>query len=316
MSWRWGVALVAVLLAGCAARADVPEEPAPTGLLGALAGVRAVDGAAEFVEYGDVAAVRALVARDPERFRGLEGYGYSPLAAVGGGLADVVGFDPARATSALRVGRSAWASVVRAEVDVAAVEARLTALGGRRDGSGTWTTAADGAVSPDGPLARVGVVTGFQRVRVAPGSVVHATGGEALGWVTEPGDRTLAADPMIGELARCLGEVPVALVAKPKTGLPVAVGVRASPTATGEATEVVCVPDENPKALAGRVRDNLGTGAATGGEPWSTALPGALVEQPADQSGVVRVLVPAGPGTRAGRVLLAWQRGDLPALFS
>lgn len=306
------MALVAVLLAGCAAEADVLDEPAPTGLLGALAGVRAADSAAEFVEYGDVAAVRALADRDPERFRGLVGYGYSHVAAAGDRLADVVGFDPSRATTALRVGQVAWAAVLRTEVDVAAVEAKLADLGGRRGGAGDWTTADDGEISPGGPLARAGVVTGFQRVRVEAGSVAHATTGEALGWVTEPGDRTLAGDPMVGELARCLGDVAVALITKPKTGLPVAVGVRATPD--GDATEVVCVPDENPKALAGRVQDHLETGSAGGG-PWTAVLPGARAEQPADQTGVVRVLVPAGPGTRAGRALHAWQRGDLSELF-
>ncbi|GAA1277563.1 hypothetical protein GCM10009634_21180 [Saccharothrix xinjiangensis] len=302
------MALVAVLLAGCAA----DDEPAPTGLLGALAGVRADDGAAEFVEYGDVAAVRALADRDPERFRGLVGYGYSRVAAAGDRLPDVVGFDPSRATSALSVGQVARASVLRAEVDVAAVEAKLAELGGKRGGEGDWTTAGDGEVSPGSPLARVGVVTGFQRVRVEAGSVAHATTGEALRWVTEPGDRTLADDPMIGELARCLGGVAVAVVTKPKTGLPVAVGVRATPD--GEATEVVCVPDENPKALAGRVQDTLENGSAGGG-PWSAVLPDARAEQPADQTGVVRVLVPAGTGTVAGRALRAWQRGELRTLF-
>lgn len=309
--------LAAVLLAGCTAEADVsgppPSTVPATGLLGALAGVRATDESAELVEYGDVAAVRALVAEDAERFRGLEGYGYSPVAPARAALADSVGFDPALATSALRAGQTPWTAVLRLEVDVAAVDAKLAALGGQRGADGTWTTADDSEISPDGPLTRAGVVTGFQRVRAEAGSVVHATTGEALRWATEPGDRTLAEDPMIGELARCLGEVSAALITKPRTGLPVAAGVRTTPD--GEATEVVCVPDENPNAFAGRVQDNLETGTASG-RPWATVLPGARAEQPADQTGVVRVLVPAGPGTRAGRVLQALQRGDLPGLFT
>ncbi len=304
------MALVAVLLAGCAAEADVPQAPPATGLLGALAGVRATDGSATQVEYGEVAALRALAERDG-RFLGLVGYGYSRVAAQHRVLADVVGFDPGLATTAVQVGRDSWAAVLRMDVDVAAVDAKLTALGGRRDG-GTWTTAGDDEISPDGPLARQGVVTGFQRVRVQAGSVAHATGAEALRWVTEPGGRTLADDPMVGELARCLGEVSAALVSRPKTGLPMAAGVRT--TAAGEATEVVCVPDENPKALAGRVRDNLETGQGAR-EPWSAVLPGARVEQPADQTGVVRVLVPAVPGAQVGRVFTVWHSGDLPALF-
>ncbi|WP_367130055.1 hypothetical protein [Saccharothrix sp. HUAS TT1] len=307
---RSGVALVALLLVGCTAEADVPAPPPATGLLGALAGVRATDESSALVEYGDVAAVRSLRQRDPERFAGLLGHGYSDLAARGPVLPDLLGFDPALATTALRVGQPpTWAAVLRMDVDVAAVDAKLAALGGRRDDGGSWTTARDNEVDRDGPLAAAGIVTGFQRVRVEAGAVAHAPGGEALTWVTEPpGAKSLAADPMIGELARCLGEVTAALISKPRSGLPVAAGVRTTPA--GEATEVVCVPDENPKALEDLVRTNLDAA------PWSTALPGAAVELPADQTGVVRVLAPTAPEVKPGRALAALQRGELAALFS
>jgi hypothetical protein len=293
-----GVALVAVLLAGCAAEADVTQSPPETGLLGALAGARATDESAPLVEYGDVAAVRVLLEKDAERFRALQGYGYSDLAPYGAVLPDLVGFDPARATTALRVGQPpTWAAVLRMDVDVAAVDAKFAALGGRRADPGTWTTGEDGEI-----------VSGFQQVRVEAGAVVRATTAEALKWITEPsGDRSLAADPMIGELARCLGEVSVALISRPKSGLPVAAGVRTTPA--GESTEVVCVPDENPNALKDLVRTNLE------GPTWAATLPGATVEQPADQTGVVRVLAPNAPDAHVGRVLAAFQRGELTALF-
>lgn len=304
------VALVAVLLAGCSAEADVPQPQQPTsGLLGALAAVRATDESTVLVEYGDVAAVRALVERDAERFRTLQGYGYSDVARTRV-LPELVGFDPVSANTALRVGQPpTWAAVLRMDVDVAAVEAKITALGGERAGSGTWKTAEDGEVDLDNPLAQAGVVSGFQNLRVDAGSVVHAPTGAALKWITEPaGDRSLAADPMIGELARCLGDVSVAMISNPAGGRPVAAGVRTTPA--GEATEVVCVPDENPNAVKDVVRTNLES------PTWSEVLAGATVEQPADQTGVVRVLAPTAPGVGAGRVLVALHRNDLPALFS
>lgn len=304
------MALVAVLLAGCAAEADVPQSPPATGLLGALAGARATDESSLLVEYGDVAAVRVLLEKDAERFRALQGYGYSDLASYGAVLPDLVGFDPTRATTALRVGQPpTWAAVLRMDVDVAAVDAKFAALGGRRADPGTWTTGEDGEITADGALARAGLVSGFQQVRVEAGAVVHATTAEALKWITEPSeDQSLAADPMIGELARCLGEVSAALISRPKSGLPVAAGVRTTPA--GESTEVVCVPDENPNALKDLVRTNLE------GPTWAATLPGATVEQPADQTGVVRVLAPNAPDVRVGRVLEAFQRGELTALFS
>ncbi len=304
------MALVAVLLAGCAAEADVPQSPPATGLLGALAGARATDESSVLVEYGDVAAVRALLVKDAGRFGPLQGYGYSDLFGRSRVLPDLLGFDPTLATTALRVGQPpTWAAVLRMDVDVAAVDAKLAALGGRRADSGTWTTAGDGEPKSDGPLARAGIVTGFQQVRVEAGAVTHSPTGEALKWITEPsGDGSLAADPMIGELARCLGEVSAALISKPKSGLPVAAGVRTTPA--GEATEVVCVPDENPNALMDRVRTNLEAA------PWSATLPGATADQPADQTGVVRVLAPTAPDARIGRVLGSLQRGELTTLFS
>ncbi|QQQ78367.1 hypothetical protein IOD16_07850 [Saccharothrix sp. 6-C] len=311
MNKRASAALVAVLLAGagCAAEAETPPAPPRTGLLGALADVRATAESSVLVEYGDVAAVRALLAEDAERFRGLQGYGYSDLAGHSRVLPDLVGFDPAQATTALRVGQPPrWVAVLRMDVDVPAVEAKLEGLGGRRGGSGVWTTGEDDELDPDGPLTRAGIVTGFQQVRVEAGSVVRSPAGESLKWVTEPpGGRSLADDPMIGELARCLGDVSAALISKPKSGLPVAAGVRTTPA--GEGTEVVCVPDENPNALKDVVRTNLEAA------PWAGVLPGATVEQPADQTGLVRVLAPDAPGSRIGRVLQASQRGELPGLF-
>ncbi|OKI17738.1 hypothetical protein A6A25_40505 [Saccharothrix sp. CB00851] len=303
------MALVAVLLTGCVAEAGVPQAAPETGLLGALTGVRATAESSVLVEYGDVAAVRALVGKDGERFRGLQGYGYSDLAGRSRVLPELVGFDPAEATTALRVGQPpTWAAVLRMDVDVAAVEGKLAGLGGRREASGTWVTGEDNEIDPDGPLAEAGIVTGFQRVRVESGAVRRSASGEALKWVTEaPGDKSLADDPMIGELARCLGEVSAAMISKPKSGLPVAAGVRTTPD--GEATEVVCVPDENPKALMDLVRTNLESA------PWAEVLAGASVEQPADQTGVVRVLAPTTSGARVGRVLAALQRGELSTLF-
>ncbi|MBB5957056.1 hypothetical protein FHS29_003649 [Saccharothrix tamanrassetensis] len=318
------VGLVAIL-AGCAS--ETPGTPVTTagtpvasGLTSALAKVRATEESAVLVEYGDVAAVRELVRRDRQRFQPLQGVGYSDIAARSDSLAGAVGFDPANASEAIRVGQPPnWAGVLRMEVDAEAVNGKFAGLGAQRvDGpdSTTWITAADHEVRLTGELGRLGIVSGFNKVRVAPDSIAFGPSGTSLAWVVDPGTGpSLAQDEVVGGLAACLGEVTVAMISKSRRGGPaVAVGVRAT---KDEVTEFVCVPDENPAALRDRVQARLDSPTADrGGQVWSTVFRDAEAEVPADRPGTVRVVAPADSATRVGRVLQALQRNDLAALFS
>lgn len=309
---------MAAVLSACATTTGTPvgsttsaTEPVG-GLLGALAKVRATEQTAALVEYGDVAAVRDLMASD-ERFRTLAGFGYSDIATAATQLAEQVGIDPRAAGEAVRVGRPpTWAGVLRVEVDVAAVNGRFDGFGAKRAdeaGATTWITAGDDEVESTGPFARMGVVSGFNKVRVAADSVAYAPSGRALTWVVDAGGSTLAGHEVVGALAACLGDVVAAVLTTTPT--PLAAGVRRS----GE--EVACATTDDPAAARGRVGAKVSSPTAPrGGRPWTAVLPDARVEVPTDRAGVVRVVAPTAPGVPVGRVVQALQRNELAALFS
>lgn len=314
--------VVLAAVAGCGATTEgtpvsgtaAVTPPNATKLVAALATVRATDETAVLVEYGDVAAVRELQAADRQRFRALEGYGYSDLAGQAPVLAERVGFDPRRASEAVRVGTPPkWAGVLRMPVDVARVNSEFERLGAKRAdeaGATTWITAEDDQVDLAGPVAELGIVSGFNRVRVAADSIAFAPSGAALARVVEPGGSTLAQEAAVLAPAACLGDVVAAVITTRPS--PIAVGVRAS---GDRVEEVVCVPSGAPAELRDRVRARLDDVRPERGPVWSTVLRDAEAEVPGDQAGVVRVVVPAGPGATVGRVFQSLQRNELPALF-
>ncbi|MEV0675621.1 hypothetical protein AB0I60_03765 [Actinosynnema sp. NPDC050436] len=315
-------AVVAVLavLAGCGTTSGTPvgttvtARPDVGGLVGALGRVRATAQSTLLVEYGDVEAVRGLVSSDKQRFRNLEGYGYSDLAPRSALLGDAVGFDPRTATGAIRVGKPpSWAGVLWLPVDLPLVNSKFDRIGAKRadeNGATTWITAGDDVADLKGPFGEMGIITGFNKVRVSADSVAYGPSSATLAWVVEPGTSTLAGDKAVRDLASCLGDAVAALLTTGPT--PVAAGVR---VVGDQVDEVVCVPAGKPAELRDRVQARLDDVAPGRGPVWATVLRDARAEIPDDHPGMVRVVVPAGPGTTAGRVFQAFQRNDLPALF-
>ncbi|MEU6152105.1 hypothetical protein ABZ816_19120 [Actinosynnema sp. NPDC047251] len=315
-------AAVLAALAGCGTTSGTPvggttvvEQPNATGLLGALRKVRATEQSALLVEYGNVDAVRELKESDPQRFRSLEGYGYSDLAGKAPVLRDAAGFDPRGAAEAIRVGKPpAWAGVVWLQVDVGLVNSKFERTGAKRADEAdatTWITANDDEVDLKSPFAELGIVTGFNKVRVAGDSIAFGPSAKTLGWVVEPGGVTLGGDNPVSELAECLGDVVAAMIATGPTS--VAAGIRVD---GDQVDEVVCAPSDQPGEVSRRVQAKLDDVSPQGGPVWSTVLRDARAEAPGDRPGMVRVVVPAGPGTVAGRVFQSFLRNDLPALFS
>lgn len=272
---------MAVLALAMSAVACSDDGEDGTGLLAALGKVRASDEAARFVEYGDSAQVRTLLEADQTRFLSFRGYGYSDLANVWQPVRDKLGYDLTASDGAIRVGEPPkWASILWGDYDVDQVNARFAEFGARReerDGGTFWISAEDYEIDLAGPYQGVIPLNQFNAVRTQAGSFAYAPAQETLAWVTDPGEETLAGNPEVSSLARCLGDVAVATMVKPEGQRDMlAVGVRA-PSAD-EVTAVVCsggVVTERKDQVADRLANDT---VPSTRQPWSRLIPDPTVE--------------------------------------
>ncbi|MEU3270461.1 hypothetical protein ABZ639_06415 [Saccharomonospora sp. NPDC006951] len=304
-------AVAAVSLAACSG----DEAEADTGFLAALSRVAATDASATYVEYGDVAAITKLTEQD-QRFAQIAGYGYSELAASADRIADKLGVDPRRFSSAIWVGQPPeTAGLLIGDYDTAEVGASFERIGAEQEDTGgatRWRSAADRATDLAGPFTDLGLLTQFNIVSVAEGEFGYSSAGGSLDWVTDPGDTTLADDEQVRALATCLGDPVVAIVAT-QDERKVAVAVRAPSAA--EVTEVICVLADDPQAGRDRMTTELTEGRApSSGQPWADILPGAEVDIPEGSSGVVRVVSTPDDTAPPGRVAQVLANGDLKGL--
>jgi hypothetical protein len=290
------IAAVGLVLAGCS---DDPAEE--DGLLGALGRVRATAETRVAVEYGEPAAVRALMAKDEDRYQTLRGYGYGSIAMYSVTVEDTLGLDLDGFDGAIHVGEPPKrATVLWGEYDVAAVDGKLRGMdvdGKEGFGETRWNSGADHEIDlADGPFAGVVGPAQFNNIRTAARSFAFAPAAAAIDWVTAPGDETLAGDDVLAPLARCLGDV----VAAHLMATGEAVGVRE------DGTEVICLDADKAD-----VSDALEGEVPSTREPWDRMLPGAEVDQ---DGALARVTVPARDDKPVGRVLRLMVTRDLPEL--
>lgn len=290
-----------------------------TGLQAALGRVAANDKTRQYVEYGEVARLSRLV-EDGVRYRSLLGYGFSPFATGYRIMADELRFDPTRMNGAVMAGQPPDQSgVLWGDYDLEAVERALAdrdipaedSADGKR-----WTSAGDHELSPDGPLVDIVPTAGLNDIHTADGTFAYSSSRAGLEAVTEPGEDTLAGDPLLVRLADCLGDVSAAVLVTKVEGDPMsyAVGVRAAED--GAATDVACIapPEGDAKALRDRVEGELKTGKVPSvQQPWADLLPKATVDVVEDGS-VVRVEAKPAEDEPVGRVMQMLQKRDLPAL--
>ncbi|MPZ80044.1 MAG: hypothetical protein GEV28_06485 [Actinophytocola sp.] len=312
------VVAAAVLLASGCSGGDGPGWVASAipGLLGALGKATATDTNRTYVEYGDLAQVRALTDRDEDRFQGISGYGYGVLAPMTVVISEELGFDPRAMDEALTVGRPPdWAGVFWGDYDVAELDQELEGrdIPSEKSGDGTrWTSADDREINFEGPLAGIARTSELNNIRTADGSLAYAPTRAGLGWVTDPGADTLADDESLRALAGCLGGVTVAVLSRPEGDVTAyAAGVRA-PSAD-DVTDVACLaPDGDADALRDHVERELRDGTTPSSrQPWSELLPAAEVDV---VDGVVRIEATPGADSPVGMVMRMLVTNDLAAL--
>ncbi|MCF2529501.1 hypothetical protein [Yinghuangia soli] len=299
----------------------------PAGLTGALGRIAATPAAKAYLEYADLAALRAANGgTDPAGPYGrLFGIGFPALVNSVREVPAAYSFDPMRADRAWSAGLAPdSASVLIGAFDTKAVEGALVEAGGAKEpspGAGTtWRTAPDGAV--DLQSAKLpGVLAAFNVVRLADDRIVHGPSAATVNAVDAGGADTLGNNGPHRVLADCLGETLVAVIAAPGTQKPApvaapltAVGVRG---AKGEApTEVLCVPARDAAAAeqaAGKLRTELAQGVRPDGRPWADVLADVRVETVGT---TVRVTAHPAGSRPAGVLHQALLQGALPDMSS
>jgi hypothetical protein len=317
---RRALALTVVAALLCAACSDEgePDEAGESGLRDALARVAANDQTRRYVEYGDVARL-ARLADGGDRFLGVLGYGFSPIAPSAQLMAEQLRFDPATMDGAVQVGQPPeLAGVLWGDYDVETVDRELSGrdIPSEDSADGTrWTSADDGELSIDGPLTGIARTSELNVLHTAPATFAYAPARAGVDWVTAPGDDTLADDPLLRRLAGCLGDVVAAVIVTGVDGDPTsyAVGVRA--TGSGAVTEIACLaPPDDVSEMRDRVERELADGTApTTRQPWDELLPDASVDL-VEQASVVRIEAQPGADGPVGRVMRMLQTRDLAAL--
>lgn len=314
------IMLAAVTIVGVVGCSD-DAEGGESGLLEALGKVRATDSTRGYVEYGNVAATRALHEADRERFVTLTGFGMGNLRTYYKVVSEDLAFDPLTMRAAIMAGNPpGWSAIIWGDYDVNAVNNRFAGLGIERASNGdttTWTTSADGTIDLNRPIVKIAGATTLNNVRTAPGSFAFSPTRDTLSWVTDPGGDTLAKDPTMKTLAQCLGDVVAAIITRAEGRTEsVAVGVRAP--STTDVTDVICVAPGTRDPAS--IRDHA-TGQLAGGQspqanrPWSELLPNAKVETASLPDPVVRITATPGAGNPPGRVIQMLLNRELNTLL-
>ncbi|TDV44297.1 hypothetical protein [Actinophytocola oryzae] len=287
-----------LVLAGCS-NDDAGDE---SGLLSALGQVRATPETRKAVEYGEPAAVRALLAEDRDRYQLLQGFGYGTIASYAIVVGETLSLHLDEFDSAISVGQPPkQATVLWGKYDVAAVDGKLRGLGidGRAaDDATRWRAADDYEIDlANGPFADLAPTPQLNDILTRDWSFAFAPAAAGIDWVTDAGDETLAGDDVLASLARCLGDVVAAQLQATRQ----AVGVRE------DGTQLICLDGDRA-----RVSDALDGDMPSTARPWHDVLPGAEVTEDGD---LVRVTVPPPPDdTPVGQVMRVMQNGDLDGL--
>lgn len=321
---RWrirAIMLAAVTLAGVVGCSDDGASGGGSSLLAALGKVRATDSTRMYVEYGNVAAARALHEADRERFVTLTGFGMGNLRNYYQVVSEDLAFDPLTLREAIAAGNPPdWSAVIWGDYDVNAVNNRFAELGVERSDDGdstTWTTSADGDIRLDSPLATIAGPSTLNNVRTAPGSFAFSPKRDTLFWVTDPGGDTLAEDPTMKTLAQCLGDVIAAIITRGENSTEtLAVGVRAP--STTDVTDVICVAPgtRDPASIRDHATGQLANGQSPKADrPWSELLPNAKVEVTGFPDPFVRVIATPGGDNPPGRVVQMLHNRELNVLL-
>ena len=235
-----------------------------SGLAAAMDSVSGTGPAAEYFEYGDVAALRKLGVVHPDAAAGgsgspidqrwgrVAGVGASDLAAYSVVLVDLVKVNILAADTAVAIGNPPnLATRVDGAVDPKTVTAKLTALGAKpRSFGGTagLSFGPDNVLNTSSKLAedpRYGALSiVLDQIVATDHTFATSRNAATLEKVLSPGDTSLLDTAHFSDLAGCLGDVVAAIVVAPQHDTQadlIGVGIRTPASAHAAADEVLCV---------------------------------------------------------------------------
>jgi hypothetical protein len=237
---------------------------ASSGLAAAMDSVSGTGPAAEYFEYGDVAALRTLGVVHPDAAAGgsgtpidqrwgrVAGVGASDLAAYSVVLVDLIKVNILAADTAVAIGTPPnLATRVDGAVDPKTVTAKLTALGAKPrsfDGTAGLSFGPDNVLNSSSKLAedpRYGALSiVLDQIVATDHTFATSRNAATLEKVLSPGDTSLLDTPHFSDLAGCLGDVVAAIVVAPQHDTQadlIGVGVRTPASADAAADEVLCI---------------------------------------------------------------------------
>lgn len=253
--------------------------------------VRATDETRSYVEYVDQAAVDEFGGTDT-----MAGLGFGGLSARAEQVSGTLGVGE-KAKTRIVVGQApGTAGLWLGDYDRSTVDSWFAKAGAERASTGDATVwlSTDTSLTEDDTL---------HAVRTAPASFAWSPAETSLDWLTKPGKATLADDPAIADLATCLGDAKIAVIAAQPTGGTFAVGVLFD---GADATEVACAaaPGGTDAMLA-----SAQAALADGG------LPGKSVEIGLSGDSVVRLQWLRLSGNSVGMFYSMLLGGELATIF-
>jgi hypothetical protein len=289
-----------------------PAGGAPTTVSAALAATPGTSWDGAYVEFGAVSHVIALNGSTGSGpLLAYLGMGESPLAESGDQSADVLGFDPFKATAAVTVGQlPKQATVVYGSFDASAVGKKLAAAGFKQKGSaagGTvWGLAADNQADVDNPTGN----PQLNDLLVTASRIVLGPSTADVEALAATGGTTLASNAKLSALASCLGDAYAGVIspASPSIGsAPVGIGVTGD--SGQDASEEVCVSAEDSataKAIGAHWTQQITSGhSQQQDEPWSKLLVDPQASVVSSSPAVVRLTAKPAAGAHAGTLLEA-----------
>ena len=289
--------------------------------------VSATENTRSFLEYGRPAAV--VLADDGKLGRGpyskLQNAGVSPLVVSRNAVKQSLNFDPLAVDTAAIAGQDpARSGIIIGGFTPGSVQGALDKLGGTKVSSGSttqWRFRDDDTFGIDDPLGKAipDVVSKLDLVALDGNSLRYASSSSTLDITDASAKTSLAADPSIAAIAKCLADpLAVLLVKSEKSTANREIGIGESGAKGTTPVETLCIAtasDTEAKTTMTELQSRLAGDTTTSTKQrWSELLTNVKVVVLGGAGHIVELTANPTSGN-AGVLFNAAVRNDLAALM-